>query len=165
MRFRKKNISAKGTRGRKFPKFRWLKPCFLTIVVISIGACTTHPSPGRYPVHNPPLSSPHSVEQHLLSTIKQAESLEPGNPLLLSSLFSLATYYQDQKKFEQAAIQYQRILDLKEAQNGPNHPDLANILNRYAKVLHQANRHSEAKSMTARANSILAKSSLKSSAP
>lgn len=165
MRFHKKNQSVIRNRNQGFPKSGWLAPCFLTMVLLSIGACTNDPSPNRHPRSTPPLSSPSSVEQHLLSTIKQAESLEPGNPLLLSSLFSLATYYQDQKKFEEAATQYQRILDLKEAQIGPNHPDLANILNRYAKVLHQANRHSEAKSLTARANAILAKSSLNPSAP
>jgi len=142
-----------------------LVPCVLTVVAIGFGGCANHSSHGRQPRSTPPLSSPPAVEQHLLATVKQAESLEPGNPLLLSSLFSLATYYQDQKQFEQAATQYQRALDLKEAQSGPNHPDLAIILNRYAQVLHQANRHSEAKSLTARANAILATSSRNSFSP
>lgn len=150
---------------QSFPNFFWLLPCFLALATLTISACAKHSSQSRHPRSTPSISSPPSVEQQLLSTVKQAESLEPGNPLLLSSLYSLATYYQDQKQFDQAATQYQRVLDLKEAQTGPNHPDLANILNRYAQVLHQANRHSEAKSLTARANAILAKSSKPSSSP
>lgn len=150
---------------QSFPTFVWLLPCFLALATLTISACAKHSSQSRHPRSTPSISSPPSVEQQLRSTVKQAESLEPGNPLLLSSLYSLATYYQDQKQFDQAATQYQRVLDLKEAQTGPNHPDLANILNRYAQVLHQANRHSEAKSLTARANAILAKSSKPSSSP
>ncbi len=129
-----------------------------------ITGCTHHPSHTRSPRSTPALSSPSSVEQHLLATVKQAESLPPGNPLLPSSLYSLATYYEDQKEFEKSATQYQRVLDLKENQIGPNHPDLAIILKRYAQVLHQAKRHSEAQSATARANAILKNSSAKSPA-
>ncbi len=127
-----------------------------------ITGCTHHPSHTHPQRSTPALSSPSSVEQQLLATVKQAESLPPGNPLLPSSLYSLAAYYEDQKEFDKSAIQYQRVLDLKEDQIGPNHPDLAMILKRYAQVLHQAKRHSEAQSVTARANAILKNSSVKS---
>ena len=157
--------SGMSNRQQRFFISPLVMPWVLTLVALTIAGCANHSSHGRQPRSTPSISSPPAVEQHLLATVKQAESLEPGNPLLLSSLYSLATYYQDQKQFEEAATQYQRVLDLKEAQSGPNHPDLAIILNRYAQVLHQANRHSEAKSLTARANAILAKSSKNSSSP
>ena len=144
---------------QEFPRHTWLLAGFLAIVTLVMAGCANHKTLSRHPRPTPSLSSLPTVEQHLLSTVKQAEALEPGNPLLTSSLYSLANYYQDQKQFEQAATQYQRLLDLKEDQMGPNHPDLAILLKRYAQVLHQANRHSEAKSLTARANAIMAQSS------
>ncbi|MDR4492929.1 MAG: tetratricopeptide repeat protein [Nitrospirales bacterium] len=148
---------------QEFSTFRSLLIYFFATFALTISACSHQPSHKRHPKPTPSLSSPSSVEQHLLATVKQAESLPPGNPLLLSSLYSLATYYEDQKEYEKSAMQYQRVLDLKENQIGPNHPDLALILNRYAQVLHQANRHSEAQSVTARANAIMRKSSTNSS--
>lgn len=150
------------TISQRFPiaQSPWIS--FFAAFALALTACSHHPSHTRHPRPTPGLSSPSSVEQQLLATVKQAESLQPGNPLLLSSLYSLATYYEDQKQFEKSATQYQRVLDLKEHQIGPNHPDLAIILNRYAQVLHQAKRHSEAQSVTARANAILKKSSTNS---
>lgn len=141
----------------------WLLLSIFTAAGVFLTACSNHSSSARHSRGTPPQRSSASVEKQLLSTVKQAESHEPGNPLLLSSLYSLARYYQDEKKFNQAAIQYQRIIELKEAQVGSNHPELAQALTRYAQILHQANRHSEAKSVTARAKSILAKSASNSS--
>ncbi|MGD9852130.1 MAG: tetratricopeptide repeat protein [Nitrospirales bacterium] len=149
--------------SKRFPTLGGPLLSCLAVFALTIAACNHHPSHTRHPRPTPSLSSPSSVEQHLLATVKQAESLQPGNPLLLSSLYSLATYYEDQKEFEKSALQYKRVLDLKEHQIGPNHPDLAVILNRYAQVLHQAKRHSEAQSVTARANAILRKSPTNSS--
>ena len=100
-----------------------------------------------------------SVEQQLLATVKDAERLGPGNPLLLSSLYSLATYYEDRKEYDKAANQYERALKLKEEANGPNHPDVAAILQRYARLLQEANRPSEAANLLLRADAILAQSS------
>ena len=71
------------------------------------------------------------LEQQLLATVTNAERLGPGIPVL-SSLYSLATYYQDRKEYDKAAIQFERALQLKEEANGPNHPDVAAILRRYA---------------------------------
>ena len=119
-----------------------------------------HPPDSKPPVPSMSVPSVEPVEQQLLSTVKQAETLGPGNPLLLSSLYSLANYYQEKKEFEKAAEQYQRILEIKEHMIGPNHPDIADILQRYARLLHQANRHSEAQNLSARAEAILAQSSI-----
>jgi tetratricopeptide (TPR) repeat protein len=99
------------------------------------------------------------VEQQLLATVKNAEGLGPGNPLLLSSLYSLATYYGDRKEYDKAAAQYERALQLKEEANGPNHPDVAAILQRYARLLQEAKRLSEAANLLLRADAILAHSS------
>jgi len=101
------------------------------------------------------------VERQLLTTIHQAENLEPGNPLLLSSLYSLANFYHDRKEYEKAADQYQKALHIKEAVSGPTHPDIAALLQRYARLLHDAKRPTEAANLLARAEAILAKSSLK----
>jgi tetratricopeptide (TPR) repeat protein len=99
------------------------------------------------------------VERQLLATVKNAESLGPGNPLLLSSLYSLATYYGDRKEYDKAATQYERALQIKEETNGPNHPDVAAILQQYARLLQKARRPSEAANLLLRADAILNHSS------
>jgi tetratricopeptide (TPR) repeat protein len=101
------------------------------------------------------------VERQLLTTIHQAENLEPGNPLLLSSLYSLANFYHDRKEYEKAAAQYQQALHIKEAVSGPTHPDIAALLQRYARLLQDAERPIEAANLRARAEAILAQSSRK----
>ena len=98
------------------------------------------------------------VEQQLLGTIRNAENLEQGNPLLLSSLYSLAEFYYERKEYDKAASQYERALHLKEQVNGPNHPDVAAILKRYARVLQKAKRPTQAANLLARADAILAQS-------
>lgn len=99
------------------------------------------------------------VEQQLLTTIKDAEGLGEGNPLLLSSLYSLANFYQDRKEYDKAAAQYQRALHIKEEMSGPDHPDVAAILQQYAHLLQEAQRPAEAANLLARANAILARNS------
>ncbi|MDH5576619.1 MAG: tetratricopeptide repeat protein [Nitrospirota bacterium] len=134
----------------------------LLILLLFLTACSHHrntrlPSPEseqatKSKAHN-------NVEQQLLATIQHAESLEPGNPLLLSSLYSLADFYHDRKEYDKAADQYQRALTIKEAINGPEHSDIAAILQRYARLLQEAKRPTEAANLLARADAILAHSS------
>ena len=106
-------------------------------------------------------SSPSSenAEVQLLQTLETAESLGTGNPLLLSSLYSLASYYQEQGEVGKAEFQYKRALTLKEQVSGPEHPDVALILHNYAGLLREAHRYQEAENLSARANAILAKRS------
>jgi tetratricopeptide (TPR) repeat protein len=143
--------------------------CFLFFLLWMIEACTLHsskpsssrPSPSRsFP--SPDIEKSHSsaAEQQLLTTVKNAEQLGPGNPLLLSSLYSLAAYYGERKEYDKAAAQYEKALRLKEEANGPNHPDVAAILKRYAQLLLEANRSSEAESLLHRADAILTQSSV-----
>ena len=140
----------------------WTLPRFLLFAILLIlctffSACHHHPK--KYPQDHPSTKTqPALVEQQLLTTIQHAETLGPGNPLLLSSLYSLANFYYDRKEYEKSADQYQRALNIKESINGPDHPDLAIILQRYARVLQEAKRPTEAANLLARANAILAQS-------
>jgi Tfp pilus assembly protein PilF len=145
----------------RIPKCIMIGSLFLLFVMFT--ACTHHTK--RHPQ---PLRSSHDtqsqasmVEQQLLETIHHAENLEPGNPLLLSSLYSLANFYHNRKEYEKAAEQYQQALHIKEAVNGPSHPDIATLLQRYARLLQDAKRPTEAANMLARADAILARSSRK----
>ena len=99
-----------------------------------------------------------SVEEQLLNTIQEAERLGPNNPLLFSSIYSLATYYRDRKAYDKAVNQYQRALSIKEDSVGPTHPDVAVILQQYAQVLKEAGRSEEATPLLARAQFILQES-------
>ncbi len=129
----------------------------LLLFLVQFSACTrlgqNNPQSHRETTTQPPL-----VEQQLLSTIKNAEALGKGNPLLLSSLYSLANFYHDRKEYDKAVAQYERALHLKEDISGPNHPDVAAILQRYARLLEEAKRPTEAANLLARADAILAHS-------
>ena len=126
----------------------------LLLLSALLSACNQHPQGRNSTKTQPPL-----VEQQLLSTVKNAETLGQGNPLLLSSLYSLANFYQDRKEYDKAAAQYERAIHIKEEMSGPDHPDIAAILQRYARLLQEANRPTEAANLLARADAILAHSS------
>lgn len=130
----------------------------LLLLFVLFSACHHHAP--KYPQgRQNTLAQPPLVEQQLLSTVKNAETLGQGNPLLLSSLYSLADYYHDRKEYDKAAAQYERALHIKEEMSGPDHPDVAAILQRYARLLQEANRPTEAANLSARADAILAHSS------
>lgn len=138
---------------------RFLLCARLLILCAFFSACHHHPQ--KYPQDSSSTKiQPTLVEQQLLTTIQHAETLGPGNPLLLSSLYSLANFYHERKEYEKSADQYQRALNIKESINGPDHPDLAIILQRYARVLQEAKRPTEAANLLARANAILAQSDI-----
>ncbi len=134
----------------------------LLLFCVFISACH-HTSKKSSQTHVHTNTQQPAVEQQLLATIQHAESLGQGNPLLLSSLYSLADYYHGRKEYEKSADQYLRALHIKESISGPNHPDLAIILQRYARVLQEANRPTEAANLLARAEAILAKPSTNAS--
>ncbi len=139
----------------RFPQPRFILLGILILLAGLFSGCNQHS--GRYS-HGQKAEPTQStqVEQQLLATIKNAEDLGQGNPLLLSSLYSLADFYHDRKEYDKAAAQYQRALVMKEQINGPNHPDIADILKRYARVLQEAKRPTEAANLLARADAILA---------
>ena len=138
-------------------------------IFLGVNACTKAPIEPSQPLPSnpkampppdpsPPDSSP-EIETQLLETVKTAESLGEGNPLLMSSLYNLATFYEHQGRLEKAEEQYKRALSIKEKTRGPNHPDVAIILNKYAGLLRQAHRNAEADHLSQRASEILAKES------
>ena len=131
------------------------------MLLLFLTSCTHHHNTRRPALQNEQATNAkaRNVEQQLLATIHHAESLELGNPLLLSSLYSLADFYHDRKEYDKAADQYQRALTIKEAINGPEHSDIAAILQRYARLLQEAKRPTEAANLLARADAILAHSS------
>lgn len=140
----------------------------IILLMVLLNACTSlsrKPSPSSGSSLPAITGEPQTtaLENQLLATVKHAEDLGPGNPLLLSSLYSLATYYEDRKEYDKAAVQYERALKLKEAASGPNHPDVAAILQRYARLLQTANRPSEAANLLLRSEAILAQTSTPSS--
>jgi len=138
-------------------------------ICLGLNACTKPPMVSSTPAPSvekemPPSGSsqPDSseeVEAQLLETVKTAENLGEGNPLLMSSLYSLATFYEQQGKYEKAEEQYKRALLIKEKVSGPDHPDVAIILNNYAALLRHAHRNEEADHLSWRANEIMAKHS------
>ncbi len=140
---------------------RMYKPTFFVttlLCLLCLSGCFQRSGSSPTPTSPTGRSSTHvqKVERQLLATVKQAEQLEPGNPLLLSSLYSLASFYRGQKAYNKAAQQYQRVLDLKEHISGPNHPDLVAILQGYASLLFEANRPKKAAQLRARAGAIQA---------
>jgi tetratricopeptide (TPR) repeat protein len=139
-------------------KQRFLLAGSMLLLLALLSACNHHSQKNPQGRHNTKAQST-LAEQQLLSTIKNAEGLGKGNPLLLSSLYSLADFYQDRKEYDKAAEQYQRALYIKEEISGPNHPDIAAILQRYARLLQEAKRPTEAANLLARADAILAHSS------
>ena len=142
--------------------------CLIILGFCSLGitsGCSKSSRPSISSVQNSQSAIPSShskVERHLLQTIANAEHLGKGNPLLLSSLYSLASYYRSQQEYKKAEMQYKKALALKEELSGPNHPDIVMILNRYADLLREAGRFIEANNLDSRANIILRKSKLPS---
>ena len=141
---------------------------YVAIGVLSLGiqACQHSPShQAPTDTSQPPvkIQKNTTVEAQLLQTVKHAESLGRGNPLVLSSLYSLASYYRSQGQYEKAELQYQKALQLKEELSGPDHPDLVTILENYADLLRDAKRYTEADNLSSRAAAILAKFSPASS--
>lgn len=97
------------------------------------------------------------VERDLSRARSKAESLGPHNPFLMSSLYSLAAFYRDRGDYTKAESVYQEALALKETTSGPDHPDVAMILENYARLLRMANRAKEATPLEIRAKAIRAK--------
>ncbi|GJL55126.1 MAG: hypothetical protein NPIRA02_22580 [Nitrospirales bacterium] len=138
--------------------------CLIGMCLVSLGThgcsqpASRLPSPERSGAGTTSSSSSH-VEAQLLQTVEHAESLGKGNPLLLSSLYSLASYYRSQKEYTKAERQYKKALQMKEELSGPEHRDVVTILEKYADLLREAKRYPEADNLSSRAAAILAKPS------
>ncbi len=99
------------------------------------------------------------VESQLLDTMAEARNLGPANPLLLSTMYSLASFYREHHEIEKAEGIYQEAISLKEHVYGPNHQDVAIILHQYAALLRDAHRVQEATALEHRARKIQASNS------
>lgn len=140
--------------------------CFLClwIAIETLPACTSTTTREHYPSSTNESGesatlprSMKSVERQLLASLKAAEDLgEKGHPFVMSNLYSLAHFYQQQGAYDKAEMQYQRALALKEQMVGSHHPDVAAILSDYAALLRAAGRHREADNLVARAKAIMA---------
>ena len=137
----------------------------LGIVIILIGflgglvSCRSSlsksvPSQSQRSTPADPIEQQENVEQQLLRTLAEARKLGPANPLLLSTMYSLASFYREHQAYGKAERLYQEALLLKEQQQGPHHPDLAIILNQYAALLRDAQRPQEASELEHRAHQI-----------
>jgi len=142
--------------------FRFSLLVGIVLMSLLIQACSQHsprfptPETSRERTTSPAQSN---VETQLLETVEHAENLGKGNPLLLSSLYSLASYYRSQKQYTKAEMQYKKALQMKEELSGPNHRDVVTILEKYADLLREAKRYPEADNLASRAAAILAKPS------
>ncbi len=127
----------------------WLIPAFCLCLAGWIAGCApTKPGTPR---------AKENAEQQLLKAVAQARKLDPANPLLLSSLYSLAEFFRSQREFSKAESIYQQALSLKEHANGPDHPDVATILENYAALLRESDRPEKAQQLESRAKAIRAK--------
>lgn len=132
-------------------------------LVMGLAHCSRSP---HTPLGSPPLSSSpapveeassaQDVEQQLLTTLAEARKLGHANPLLLSTMYSLASFYREHGAFEKAELLYQEALAMKEKVGGPRHQDLVIILNQYAALLREAHRDQEASELEHRAHQIQA---------
>gem|GEM_PF-1692727 len=132
-------------------------------LLVGLSSCSRLPSKSAsHPSQHPPAptndgtDAGHEVEKQLLRTMSEARKLGPANPLLLSTMYSLASFYRNHQEFGKAERIYQEALSLKEQTNGPDHHDVAMILNQYAALLRDARRVQEATALEHRARQILA---------
>ncbi len=75
---------------------------------------------------------------------------------MANSLHNVAKLYFLQHRYGEAEALYSRAVAIMEKSLGPDHPDLAHTLDRYALLLQKTKRNSEASTMKARAKAILA---------
>ena len=130
------------------------------VLLLGLASCSSVPLKSTPPPIPPTevthIEQQHDVEHQLLQTMAKARTLGPANPLLLSTMYSLASFYRDHGEFEKAEGVYQEALSLKEHVNGPEHQDVAIILHQYAALLRDAHRLEEATALEHRARRIQA---------
>ena len=76
---------------------------------------------------------------------------------MATSLNRLAALYYSQGKYNEAEPLYRRALSIWEKALGPEHPDVATVLENYALLLRKTNREAQAEELEARARAIRAK--------
>ena len=99
--------------------------------LLGLVACSSTPSrPQPFQSHPPTAvevlerQEQRGVESQLLKTQAEARNLGPANPLLLSTMYSLASFYREHHEFDKAEAIYREAISLKEQVYGPPNPSL-----------------------------------------
>jgi tetratricopeptide (TPR) repeat protein len=79
-----------------------------------------------------PVSAEKDTERGLLAELREEERKGAEDLALAGTLYRLAILRRQQGEFAEAERLYQRALEIRERQQGPNHPDVALILNNLA---------------------------------
>ena len=86
-------------------------------------------NPSLAPVRTPP---PQGTEQKLVDEVHDAEANKDKPLDFAQSLYELAILRRQQGAFGEAESLYRRALEIREREQGPDHPDLATVLNNLA---------------------------------
>ncbi len=132
--------------------------CAVGLVIVGtgmLGGCAAiRPAPSG-PTEPMALSPPQAeVARQLSLALDAARALGPGHPLLISTLYSSAAFYHEQRRHAQAEALYRELLQMQEARMGDRHPDVALTLERYAALLRDANRLEDARHLESRVQLI-----------
>jgi tetratricopeptide (TPR) repeat protein len=87
----------------------------------------------------------------ILFAISESDATDEDIDTLLMISNNLALTAVERGQFREAEYRYKEVIRLTEARKGPNHPDLVQYLNNYAKLLRLTKRPAEAKRVEARA--------------
>lgn len=94
------------------------------------------------------------AEKQYVAALKEAEKFGPQDSRLITSLDSLASVYEAQRKWVEAEPLHQRTLAIQENLLGLEHPDVADNLNNLALVYKAQGKYSEAEPLYKRALAI-----------
>ena len=97
------------------------------------------------------------AEESFLAALKEAETFEPEDSRLATSLNNLAMLYYSQGNYGEAEPLYQRALAIWEKARGPEHPNLALGLNTLAALYFTQGKYGEAEPLLQRALAIAEK--------
>ncbi len=97
------------------------------------------------------------AEKLLKAALKEAENFGEQDQRFTTSLNNLAALYRTQGKYAEAEPLYKRALFVLTKALGPDHPNVALMLENYAASLRKMNRGDEAETLEARAQAIRAK--------
>jgi len=86
--------------------------------------------------------------------VAEAEKSGSSDPRLATSLNNLGELYRVLGKYDQAEPLYKRALAINERPLGPDHPEMAGVLENYATLLAATNRQAEADKLQHRADVI-----------
>ena len=121
----------------------WFAKLWPILVLTAVAGCTASPhlgtDEGRAAVvwEHPSLAPertpvPPDTEQKLVDEVHAAEGREEKPLELAQSLYELAILRRQQGASAEAESLYRRALDIREREQGPDHPDVAMVLNNLA---------------------------------